>query len=204
MIVTKIEAVTKAKSRVYVDGQFAFVLYRGELSHYQVKEGQELTEETREKIYAEVLRKRAKLRAMHLLNDMGRTEAQLRTKLERDGYPEEITEEALDYVKSFGYVDDLNYAKNFIEGRKGRKSRKEIYMKLLEKGIAPAEIEEAMEDCYEKEDASGAIRKLIEKRRYRPEEASYEEKQKLMAYLVRKGFSCDDVRRAVEEFTTDA
>lgn len=198
MTVTKLEAVTKTKSKVYIDEQFAFVLYRSELSRYQVKEGQEITADTCEKIYEEVLRKRAKLRAMHLLNDMGRTESQLRMKLERDGYPKEIVEEALDYVKSFGYVNDLNYAKNFIENRKGRKSRKEIYMKLLEKGVPSSEIEEALAGCYEKEDASLAIRKLMEKRRYDPEGASYEEKQKLMAYLVRKGFSCEEVRRTGE------
>lgn len=199
MVVTKTEAVTKAKYKVYIDGQFAFVLYKGELSRYQVREGQEITEETCERIFAEVLRKRAKLRAMHLLNDMGRTESQLRMKLERDGYPAEIVGEALDYVKSFGYIDDLNYARSFIEGRKGKKSRKEIYMKLLEKGISSENIEEALEECYEKEDASAAILKLMEKRHFCPEEASREDRQKLTAYLVRRGFAYDDVRRMVEE-----
>ncbi len=198
MIVTRTEAVTKVKYKVYIDGQFAFVLYKGELSRYQVKEGQEITEKTCERIFAEVLRKRAKLRAMHLLNDMGRTESQLRMKLERDGYPAEIIKEALDYVKSFGYIDDLNYAKSFIEGRKGKKSRKEIYMKLLEKGVSSENIEEAMEDCYEEEDASAAIRKLIEKRHFCPGKASYEDRQKLTAYLVRRGFAYDNVCRTMD------
>ena len=41
MTVTKIEAVTKTRYKVYVDEQFAFVLYKGELSRYQVTEGSE-------------------------------------------------------------------------------------------------------------------------------------------------------------------
>lgn len=197
MIVTKLEAVTKAKYKVYIEEKFAFVLYKGELSRYHVKEGQEITSETWEKIRKEVLLKRAKFRAMHLLNDMGRTEAQLRTKLKQSGYPEDIVSEALSYVKSFGYVNDLNYAKNFIDSRKDKKSKKEIYMQLQGKGLSQDDIEQAMSECYEKEDSIAAIEKLVKKRHYEPENASYEETQKLMAYLVRKGFSYDDVRHAL-------
>ena len=38
MTVTKIEPVTKTRYKVYVDGQFAFVLYKGELSRYHIAE----------------------------------------------------------------------------------------------------------------------------------------------------------------------
>lgn len=198
MTVTKTEAVTKTKYKVYIDGQFAFVLYKGELSRYQVKEGQELSRKTYEEICGEVLTKRAKLRAMHLLNAMGRTELQLREKLEQGGYPDEVVEAALVYVKSFGYVNDENYARNFIDSRKDKKSRREIEMLLKGKGIPEDIIEKAMAECYEKETSVLAIEKLMRKRRFCPAEASYEEKQKFMAYLMRKGFSYDDIRGALE------
>lgn len=198
MVVTKTEAVTKTKYKVYIDGQFAFVLYKSELSRYQVREGQELSEENYGKIFREVLVKRAKRRAMHLLNAMGRTETQLREKLEQGGYPKAAIEETLAYVKSFGYVDDENYAKNFTDSRKDKKSRKEIEMLLKRKGISEAVIERVMEECYGEETAILAIEKLMRKRRYVPGEAAYEEKQKFMAYLMRKGFSYDDIFRALE------
>ena len=83
MVVTRVEAVTKTKYKVYVDGQFAFILYKGELSRFHIAEDQELSQESYEKIRTEVILKRAKLRAMHLLNDMWRTEAQHREKLTR-------------------------------------------------------------------------------------------------------------------------
>ena len=70
MVVTKVEAVTKTKYKVYIDGQFAFILYKGELSRFHIAEDQELSQEIYEKIRTEVILKRAKLRAMHLLNDM--------------------------------------------------------------------------------------------------------------------------------------
>ena len=42
MTVTKIEPVTKTRYKVYVDGQFAFVLYKGELSRYHIAVDSEL------------------------------------------------------------------------------------------------------------------------------------------------------------------
>ena len=73
MMVTKIEQLTKTKFKVYLDGKFAFVLYKGELSRFGIREGVEIPEETVGKIRVEVILKRAKLRAMHLLADMDRT-----------------------------------------------------------------------------------------------------------------------------------
>ena len=121
MVVTRVEAVTKTKYKVYVDGQFAFILYKGELSRFHIAEDQELSQESYEKIRTEVILKRAKLRAMHLLNDMWRTEAQLREKLTRNEYSADIVEAAISYVKSFGYINDYEYARSFIESRKERK-----------------------------------------------------------------------------------
>ena len=200
MLVTKVETVTKTKYKVYVDGQFAFVLYKGELSRFHIAEEQELSQEIYEKIRIEVILKRAKLRAMHLLNDMWRTESQLREKLTRNDYPADIIEAAISYVKSFGYINDYEYARSFIESRKERKSRREIYMQLTTKGVARDLIDAAFEECYEREDSTEAIRRLLEKKHYDPENATPEEKKKVMAYLVRKGFGYDDIRRTMQVY----
>ena len=73
MTVTKLDAVTKTKSKVFLDGQFAFVLYKGELARYGIKEGAQIEEENYREVLEKVVIKRAKLRAMHLLEDMDRT-----------------------------------------------------------------------------------------------------------------------------------
>lgn len=198
MVVTRVEAVTKTKYKVYVDGQFAFILYKGELSRFHIAEDQELSQESYEKIRTEVILKRAKLRAMHLLNDMWRTEAQLREKLTRNEYPADIVEAAISYVKSFGYINDYEYARSFIESRKERKSRREIYMQLVGKGVSRELIDEAFEEGYEREDSTEAIRRLLEKKHYDRENTTPEEKKKIMAYLVRKGFGYDDIRRTMQ------
>ena len=87
MLVTKIQAVTKQKYRIELDGQPAFVIYKGELSRYGIKEGQEIPGPVYQELVGQVLTKRAKLRAMHLLESMDRTRAELERKLQAGEYP---------------------------------------------------------------------------------------------------------------------
>lgn len=198
MTVTKIEPVTKTRYKVYVDGQFAFVLYKGELSRYHIAEDSELEEETYQSIRKEIILKRAKLRAMHLLNDMGRTESQLRTKLLQNDYPSDIVEEAIAYVKSFGYINDAEYARNFIENRKEKKSKKEICAALCQKGLQKDLIETALEESYANDDSIAAIEAIVRKKKFDSKSTDYREMQKMMGYLVRKGFRYDDIRQVIQ------
>ena len=101
MIVTGITAITKSRSKVFLDGEFAFVLYKGELRRFHLQEGSEISQRAYEEIMKEVLPKRAKLRAMNLLTKKDYTTAKLREKLMEGGYPEMIIQEALDYVASW-------------------------------------------------------------------------------------------------------
>lgn len=198
MRVTKIEPVTKTRYKVFLEGQFAFVLYKGELSRYQIALDAEVEKDTVDRILEETVLKRAKLRAMHLLTDMDRTESQLRTKLKQGLYPDEIVEQALNYVKSFGYVEDENYAKRFVDSKKSVKSRKEIYAALCQKGIAKETIERAMEACYEEEGEQEAIRRILEKKHFFDKQATEAERTKIYGYLMRKGFRCEDIRQVIQ------
>ncbi|XCP83573.1 regulatory protein RecX [Roseburia hominis] len=200
MIVTKVEAVTKAKYKVYIDEQFAFVLYKGELSRFRIKETGEITEETVRKIKEEVLLKRAKLRAMHLLNDMARTETQLFQKLKQNGYPQDIAEQAVAYVKSFGYINDEAYIRGFADSRKERKSRREITALLGQKGLNMELVERVLSEVYEEHSDEAAIEEILRRKHWRPGETERKEEQKLYGYLVRKGFRYEDIRRAMAQY----
>lgn len=201
MQVTKIEPVTKTKFRVEIDEEFAFVLYKGELKRFGIAEEAEITGEVYEKIRNEAVLKRAKLRALHLLTDMARTEKELKEKLRLSQYPEDIIETALGYVRSFGYLNDDKYAESYIESRKGSKSRKELCAALLKKGLSLEQIERAFEICYEEEGETEAIRKLIAKRRIDIPHATEGELYKLYGYLARKGFYYEEIRKVIEEMS---
>ncbi len=198
MYVTKLTPVTKAKYKVYLDDQFAFVLYKGELSHYGVQEGKELSQSVIEQIKKNILEKRAKLRAMHILERADRTEAELYAKLKQDLYPEDVILCAMQYVKSFGYIGDSDYAKRFVESKQRTKSKREISMMLQQKGISSEYIAEALENCYEEHDERDTIKKIMEKKHFCAEEATELEKKKLFDYLLRKGFRYEDIRQVIQ------
>mgnify|MGYP000210305952 CR=1 FL=1 len=183
MIVTGIEEQTKTKFKVYLDGTFAFVLYKGELKRFGIKQGEDLAQENYEKIQNEVLLKRAKKRAMHLLEDMDRSEAGLREKLKAGLYPEDLIEAAVTYVKSFGYLNDVRYAENFILARKSTKSKREILALLNRKGICSADIEKAFESCYGESEEVEAVRRILAKKKVDVRTADEREMQKIYGYL---------------------
>lgn len=199
MIVTEIKPVTKQKFQIELDGQPAFVLYKGELSRYHIQKDEELSEETYRELVEQVLTKRAKLRAMHLLEKMDRTKGELRKKLEQGGYPSIAIEAALDYVESFHYIDDARYAARYIEFQKGKKGRARLKMELLQRGIAGEIVARALEEAEEGMDAKDTIRQMLQNKRKSKEPLEEKEKQRLYGFFMRKGFSSSEILSVFRE-----
>lgn len=202
MEITAIEEVSKSRSRVSIDGEPAFVLYRGELRACGLRVGGEITGEEYGRIRDEILIKRARLRAMHLLTRREYTEGRLRDKLREGEYPEEVIRDALEYVASFHYTDDLRYAVSYITDHAGARSRRRIEQDLLGRGIGRETLEQAWDKWEEQggsQDEEGMIRALLQKRGFDPETADLGLKQKTFAFLMRKGFSGDAVRKALRQ-----
>lgn len=200
MTVTEIKAVTKQKFQIALDGQPAFVLYKGELSRYQIEKDKELPDEVYTELVEEVLTKRAKLRAMHLLQKMDRTRAELKKKLEQNGYPEKAVEAALSYVEAFHYIDDRRYAAQYIESQKMKKGRARIKMELLGKGVSSEIIQQAFEEEEEECSAQDIILELLMKKRRSEAPMDEKEKQRLYGFFMRKGFASSDVLSVFRRF----
>ena len=199
MIVTQIIELSKNRSKVYIDQEFAFVLYKGELRLHHIAEGHEMKEDDYYEIFHTILPKRAKLRAMNLLQKRTYTEKQLRDKLREGFYPEEILEEAISYVKSFHYVDDEQYALDYLNYNVGRKSLRQIEMDLYQKGISQEIYTKALslwEADGGKQDEQEIIRELLEKKHYQTD-CDLKTKQKVYGFLLRKGYSSDAITRAM-------
>lgn len=209
MKVTGVEELSKSRSKVFIDGELAFVLYRGELRTYGIREGAELEQTDYDAIMGEVLPKRAKLRAMNLLTKREYTEQQLRRKLTDGFYPTEVIEEALVYVAGFHYTDDLRYAVTFITDHEATRSRRRIEQDLTRRGIDKRTLEAAWAEWESDggtQDEEAMIKALLSKKKYDPEYADIAEKHRVYAFLMRKGYSADAVRRAMrtEELDTFA
>lgn len=203
MTVTNITELNKSRSKVYIDGEFAFVLYKGELRLYHIKTGEAISEEDYHRILTEVLPKRAKLRAMNLLMKKEYTEYELRKKLNDGEYPEKVIDEAIEYIISYKYIDDLKYATDYITAHEDTRSRRRIEQDLINKGISKTTLERAWfewEKLGGEQNEESMIKKLLEKRKYNPETANIKERQKTYAFLMRKGFNSDIVQKMLKTY----
>lgn len=200
MKVTQIVELSKARSKVYIEQEFAFVLYKGELRLYHVREGEDISDENYHLILSEILPKRAKLRAMNLLTHKEYTVNQLRTKLKEGFYPENVIQEALDYVASYHYTDDLRYAVDYINSYESSRSHRRIEQDLQKRGISKDVLEKAWLEWEDKggmQDEQEMICRLLEKKNYDPDSADRKEQQRIYGYLMRKGFSGEQIQKAM-------
>ena len=200
MTVTEIQDLTKKKSKVIFDTGDSIVLYKGEISKYRIVCDEEISPSSYDEIMNKVLPKRAKLRAMNLLKSRPYTERNLRDKLVQNGYPDCIVDIAIEYVSSFGYIDDHRYAEDFVFTYRERKSRKRMASELSAKGISRDIISSVItsgsnEDSERYEEDQ--IRKLLAKKGITDRDLTYEEKAKLKASLYRKGYDPNLIDRII-------
>lgn len=204
MTVTEIVPLDKKRSKVYIDHEFAFVLYKGELSKYKVRLGENIGTDVYREITTQVLPKRAKLRAMNLLTKRDYTEKQLRDKLSQGDYQEEMIEIALNYVKSFGYINDEKYVESYLDIYQGKKPFGKIKEELLRKGIMPElildikESREEYEETDEIETEEELARRWLEKKHYDYDSNDYKMKQKMFGFLLRKGFNAEVISKVLK------
>ncbi len=192
MLVQELTELPAKKVRVALEGADDLVLYRGEIRKYHIEEGTELPEEVYQDIFYNVIGKRAKKRAMHLLEKMDRTEHNLREKLRLNGYPEKLIDDAVEYVKRYHYIDDLRYAENYIRFHQDRKSAQGLKLDLMKKGVAKELIEQALLEEYQS-DEQEMIAQILQKKGYFSGEKLPAEQQRMYRYLLRRGYKSSDI-----------
>lgn len=203
---TDIIELDKKRCKVYLDGELAFVLYKGELKEYGIKIGLEISETAYEEIICVVLSKRCKLRAMNLLQKKDYTTKQLRDKLDEGLYPKELVDEAIEYVRSYKYLDDERYARDYITYHMSTRSKNRIIQDLITKGISKEKLMPIMEQLYLQEDGDielEQVKALLEKKHYNQDMTDFKEKQKIMAFLMRRGFQMSTIKRAMNCYEDD-
>ena len=107
----------------------------------------------------------------------------------------------MNYVRSYGYLNDHRYAMNYISFRMGTKSRQKILQELSGKGIdretALAAWEEAAE--IEEPDELAILRVAVEKKCQPDTVLDEKGMRRLQGFLQRRGFSYGDISHVLEE-----
>ena len=201
MIITRMEELDRYKVNIYLDGEYSFFLSPKDIHQLNLSEGDELPSAFYDSVLEKIVLPKAKLKALSILKFMNRTETELRKKLSDAGYTQDIVDKAIQYVASYGYLDDERLAEAYVRTRKNAKSKLAIKMELLQKGVDSKVIDLAFSEEYNTEGEEDpelvAIKKAVAKKTKEPDEMDYESKQKLIASLYRKGFDISKIKQVL-------
>ena len=107
----------------------------------------------------------------------------------------------MEYVKSYGYVDDERYARNYLAYRLQTKSRQRLFQELYQRGISYEKSQEAWEEVttYEEVDEREMIRRQIHRKYASGTKLDEVQLRRLYGFLARRGFQFEDIRAVLEE-----
>lgn len=199
--VIDIKDIDKKRRKIIFDDKLYIALYIGDIRRLSISIGIIIDEKLDSSI-TELLYKRAKERCFYILKDSDKTRKQLEDKLKQSFYPVYIVDKVLSMLEEYGYVDDVRYAKNYIETRCRTKSIKQIKQELANKGIAFDIVKAVLEDEGEQEDRGQqeAIKKLLLKKRYDGSNRDYEYRSRYIRYLLSKGFEYGMITEVMETY----
>lgn len=212
MQVLSVTPLDKRRSKVLVDEGFAFVLYKGELRKYQIQQDMELSEQVYKEILEEILKKRARERALYLLKTSDKTEEEIRRKLREGYYPQEAIDSTMTFLREYHLIDDADYARRYVRTYGSRRSKKRIQFDLMQKGLDKHQIGQLLEEEEISEDAQ--IEAFLRRKGYWTQtaqkdeggseaeraiarEKDQKERSRLIMALSRKGFSYEAIYRVM-------
>lgn len=198
MRITSLVAQTKTRRHlgervnVFVDEKFAFALDIRLVEKYGLAKGQPLSDELRAQLLREDGDAKATHRALHFLGYRARSEAEVRARLQRDDWPEEVIERVLLRLREQGFLNDEQFAQNWVESRSHFRPRgaRMLQQELRHKGVERETIAAALpDDAAELQNAVAALRKFLRsKERAWQDWDEKEQREKATQFLLRRGF----------------
>lgn len=219
MKITSIEPQKKNPHRfnIFIDGQFTFGADEDLVINRRLVMGKEISEKDLEKLFFEAEIGKLMERMYRLFNIRGRSEKEVRNYLKELNFKrkmskaragalknqEELSEKAIDFLiarlKQKGMINDLEFAKAWIEARRKSKQKgiRALKMELFQKGIDKEIIDELLVDSTNEEElAKTALEKKIKSWKNLE---SLETRKKATDFLLRHGFDYSIIKSVIEK-----
>jgi regulatory protein len=186
-VITALKQQSKNRNRVnvYLDGVYQFSIARVLAESLQI--GEAYSDEQITELKQRDLEEVSYRHALRLISRRPRSEFELRRNFVRREVPVEIQDKILLRMREADLVDDLAFARAWVENRLAFRPRSARTLKdeLRKKGVPREAIETALEDYDDERAAYQAAQKAA--RRWRA--SDWEEfRQRVGAYLARRGF----------------
>jgi len=130
-----------------------------------------------------------------------RAHSDARKKLNSWGVYGEEAENILAELISANYLNEERFARAFTRGKYRMKAWgwKKIEQALKAKGVSSYSLRGAFDEIDQEEYRAGLIELATKKERVLSESNPFRRKQKLLRFLVSKGYSYDEANKAAEE-----
>lgn len=197
----KIKSIAQYKGNTaqieFEDAQPLFINF-DTVSKYELAAGMDIPQSAAEQIKKTDLVRKARERALYLLDMRDHSYSELVKKL-RKNYDEDICFEVADELAQKGLLNDRRYARSLARQLFEVKLLGSyiVRQKMREKGLPKGVIEQAIaeyEDGAQERAAELIRRKYLQK--YDPDDRA--DREKLIAALARKGYSYTQIKAAIE------
>lgn len=144
---------------------------------------------------------KAKYHAVKYLSYQPRTIQEVNSYLQKKEYNQQIISEVINYLKDQSYLDDDKFCQLWIESRCRLKPRgkRGLYFELKNKGVDSSLIEEVINKNFTPEIELKIAKELVLKKAQVLNGNSSNIKEKIGAFLYRKGFSNNVIQKIVSE-----
>lgn len=196
MKITDIKQQVKNQQRysIYVDGKFNFGLGEMALMNSGLRVGKELNAAELEELKDTAKTDKAYNQALGLIARRARSEWEIREYLKRKEHDPEFIDQIVERLISSKWLNDLDFARRWVENRRLLKStsKRRLSQELKAKRVSDDNIALALAE--DQTDELEVLKDLVARKR---KQTRYQDSQKLMAYLMRQGYSYGDVKTAV-------
>jgi len=205
MKITKIKKQKRRKNRynLYVDGEFFEGVDENTVVKLNLYKGKVVEKGDLERIRKVEIEEKLHDKVLRLISRFPKTEKELKDYILKKGYSKEISQKEINRLKEYDLIDDDNYVENYVKSNR-KYSIRMLKNKLYKKGVPGKIIEKHLsgEDIQKKE--LKILKKLAKKKFKRVDTlGEKEQKEKVFAYLARKGFNFDDINKIVKKILRD-
>jgi regulatory protein len=188
---------------VHVDGAFRLGLSAELVLGEPLRVGDEVSDARLAELEARDQAWKARDAALSLLSYRARTSVELKRRLKRKGFDEEVSTETVERLDRLGVVDDAAFAESFVRDRVRLKPHgvRRLGQELRAKGVDEDTARAAITEVMEREGATELDLARAAAARWKPRAAEEpaRARARLQAFLARRGFGGDAVRIVVTE-----
>ena len=177
----------KKRSTIYIDGQYAFGLSNELVAKFDLHEGSEIEDSLVRDVLLAQEKQKIRDRAFRILHYRMRSVREMKTRLLRLGFDENMVNEIIEEFLSDNTLNDKNFAQAFVADYTNLKPKGNIFInrELLKQGIPPKLIKDLMVSRNEKK----LVKNFLHKKLQHFDLEDPKDRQKAIRRLLSRGFT---------------